>query len=124
MVFIKKVKINGFMSFDDDLEVFLNKKINMTVGTNGTGKTNFLILLSQTLENLNELNIISQHINNSKNNKYIEIHLDLEEYDLSYLNNLYRSFLIKEIFQLYKNISDILDNIVEQLFKIKFFGKK
>lgn len=72
---ITKVIINDFFSFKNNFTVEINKDKNIIVGTNGTGKSNFMYLIYLTLKgDTQELQKYK-----SSDNSRIEITLELNE---------------------------------------------
>ena len=79
---ITQIFINGFSSFQD-FKIELEKQENIIVGTNGSGKTNFLEILYNTISSLTNHKIydifakcISSYTNN---NVEIQINISNEE---------------------------------------------
>lgn len=70
---IQEIKINGFGTFSN-FETKLDKSLNIIVGTNGTGKTQFIKLLYAVFHDQNKL---KKMVVNCANNKiYVKICLD------------------------------------------------
>ncbi len=53
-MYISRVEINGFLSFKD-FDVTLDPNTNIIVGTNGTGKSNFLRLIHYTINDSEQI---------------------------------------------------------------------
>ena len=80
--------MNGFVSFTN-FDVEFNENINVIVGNNGVGKSNFAELATNTI-NLDENKInIRDYINDNNDNKYVEIHFKLNQDEIILFNKLY-----------------------------------
>jgi len=116
-MFIKQVNINGFLSFngnDDnpDFEIKFNKKLNVIVGTNGTGKTNFLKILCYALNNRTEY--LENYVNNIVNDKYIKIYIEFNDEEIKLLNTLFRFLFFRQLLT-----NNCINDMLEKLLEIK-----
>ena len=95
-MYISKVKINGFLSFKD-FKIKLDPHTNIIVGTNGTGKSNFLKLVHYAIyKNMGMLREYNKH-----EDAYINI--TFSNIDDPYLSN----FTINHILRKYLNMTHI-----------------
>lgn len=114
-MYIEKVEINGFLSFDH-FKISLDRTLNIIVGSNGVGKSNFLHLINKVIcDDKALLNDV-----NGTPNKYIKIYLKCDSVEeMLLLNNLhYFIFICNHDNQMqYVNFEDIKD----ELFRMKIF---
>src|SRR5579872_6682783 len=94
MVHIKKVKINGFLSFND-FKITLNKSLNIIVGTNGTGKTNLFKLINAALHFDEMKNDLIKSLNGDMKPS-ICIDLVLDDNERAFFNNMYIIWSMKD----------------------------
>jgi ABC-type lipoprotein export system ATPase subunit len=73
---INKVRINGFASFHN-FEITLNTGENIIVGTNGTGKSNFLDIIATAISS--DYQQLSDFVYERTADAYIQIELNLNE---------------------------------------------
>jgi len=116
MVHIKRVEINGFVSFDG-FELDLSNKENIIVGTNGCGKTNFMKIINYALT---EHMVLKNYVNQDHNsNKFIKIYLDTSDQKF-FLNSLYVLYLAHT---LNNDFRINLTSIVTKLCDVDYFSK-
>lgn len=98
-MYIDKIEINGFCTFNN-FTLNLDKKMNIIVGMNGVGKSQFLNLIHMALD-LNNYQELKNYINDSKHEKekYIKIHLKFDKNELDFINKLYGYTILHNIFK-------------------------
>lgn len=77
MVKITNIDISGFLTFRD-FSLNLNDK-NIIVGTNGTGKSNFMKILDLMINNPTELSKEVYHNGNKYDERYVKLYIELYE---------------------------------------------
>lgn len=102
-MFIRRVYISNFKSFDARGEfVDLNENINILVGKNDTGKTNFIDALDIILGNKSPYQIYLDAKDYNDSNKSIDIEVELVEiepkdvYRISLLSELQKKLVLQE----------------------------
>lgn len=94
MVHIKKVKINGFASFNN-FKVTFNESLNIIIGTNGTGKTNLFKLINAALHFDEMKSVLIRSINGNAK-PTISIELELNDMECTFFNNMYIIWSMKD----------------------------
>lgn len=116
-MYIEKVVINGFLTFNN-FTVNLNENLNIIVGANGVGKSNFINLINKVI--CNDLSL-ENDINTNIDNNFINISLKCNNEEVEFLNMVvHLSFICNHTRQL-QNIK--FDDIKDELLKVKKFDK-
>lgn len=115
---INKVNIHGFMSFHD-FHIDLSKTENIIVGTNGSGKTNFLDIVSRVVNSLcdNTESFITE-ISDTHNN-FVKIHIEFDENELILLHSLFVFCVLCNYFQ----IGVKYEKLVASLYDLNIFSE-
>ncbi len=93
-MYISVIKIEGFKSFANKVEIPLTKNLNIFIGPNGSGKSNIIdalsFLLGESSRNLRankNVNLIYQGVKNVKE-AYVEVFVNLENKKIKELEEL------------------------------------
>lgn len=86
-MYINKVKINGFSSFNNFELNNMSNRENIIVGTNGTGKTNFMDLIATTLSSNYQYLLHDMH--EKRRDMYVKIEIQLDDPNILLFSELF-----------------------------------
>ena len=120
---INKVKINGFSSFYDFKIKKISDRENIIIGTNGTGKTNFLNLVTTALSP-NHQHLLHNMFKKQRG-VYIEIYIKLSESNLLLFTKMFSLYIIIKLSfpNSHTYTSANLNKLIEMLSTMNLFNK-